>query len=177
MSPKTISKWQIILIWGMSLTYNLKGKGICTVIINNRTFYLKIQELTVSQVKFFSVWGKLSMKCEGILMFHMGQKLFSFSQDTKVRGEKYNKFYQECVSLWYKHLRQLCFLLSDSWAVTLEHFCQRSLYHPLIYLPTLLSYELYRAVSSQKSPQTLQWQRLPTCLYRLIVELPRNNTV
>lgn len=118
MSPKTISKWQIILIWGMSLTYNLKGKGICTVIINNRTFYLKIQELTVSQVKFFSVWGKLSMKCEGILMFHMGQKLFSFSQDTKVRGEKYNKFYQECVSLWHKHLRQLCFLLSDSWVVT-----------------------------------------------------------
>lgn len=67
----------------MSLTYNLKGKGICTVIINNRIFYLKIQELTVPLVKFFSDSGKLSMKCEAILMFHMGQKLFSFSQETK----------------------------------------------------------------------------------------------
>lgn len=127
MSLKTISKWQIILIWGMSLTYNLKGKRICTVIINNRIFYLRIQELTVPLVKFFSDWGKLSVKCEAILMFHMGQKLFSFSQDTKVRDKKYSKFYQECVSLWYKHLRQLWFLLSNSWAVTTEHFCQKSL--------------------------------------------------
>lgn len=72
----------------MSLTYNLKGKGICTVIINNRIFYLKIQELTVHLVKFFSDCRKLSIKCEASLMFHMGQKLFSFSQETKVRGKK-----------------------------------------------------------------------------------------
>lgn len=38
MSMKTISKWQIIQIWGMSPTHNWKGRGICAVFINNGTF-------------------------------------------------------------------------------------------------------------------------------------------
>lgn len=43
---KTLSKWQIVL----SPPYNLKGSGICTVIINNGTLQLKMQELSAPLV-------------------------------------------------------------------------------------------------------------------------------